>query len=119
MASVGEFARANGVALHPEMDGVIVGPPAVLEAICKAFGFRNRCPDGKVYLTPRKIRELGVLPVAKNAAARVRLAPLAPTCPVQSVSASINAIVAGNMPTLSELDDEPTVVERLAKGGSL
>jgi hypothetical protein len=65
MVSVGEFARANGVQLHPEMADVIVGPPSVLETICKAFGFRNRCESGKVYLTPRKIRELGELPVAK------------------------------------------------------
>lgn len=38
--------------------GVLDGAPSDLEEICRMFGFRNPCTSGRVYLTPRKMREL-------------------------------------------------------------
>lgn len=60
-----EFAAANGVKRHPVLGGVIVGQPWVLAEVCRAFGFKNRCENGSVYLTDRKLAILGELPVAE------------------------------------------------------
>ena len=40
--------------------GVVLGPPAVLSALCAFLGFKNACSKGSVYLTPAKLRRLGL-----------------------------------------------------------
>lgn len=51
--------RLRGLAaLVTRRGGVIEGAPAHLEEICRMFGFKNPCRDGRVYLTEPKRREL-------------------------------------------------------------
>ena len=68
-----ENVDMTGVTLVPERPGCIQGPPARLARICAAFGFRNDCRKGSVYLTEAKMRRLvvqgarvvGLLPEAR------------------------------------------------------
>lgn len=51
---------AAQVTLATDRPGVIVGEPWVLSTICARMGFKNPCAKGRVYLTPDKIRFLGL-----------------------------------------------------------
>lgn len=40
--------------------GVIAGPAARLSAICAGLGFRDRCENGRLYLTGPKMARIGL-----------------------------------------------------------
>ena len=40
--------------------GVVVGNPWILSAICRHLGFSNPCAKGRVFLTSAKLRFLGL-----------------------------------------------------------